>query len=308
MIAAQLARDPELKRELDLIALALKPLAADRGHCDPPPELAERTCAFVVRHVETRRAPAPAPVLPSRWSLTDLVVAAGIFFAAAMLFFPAVNQSQFTARVTSCQNNLRQMGIALDSYSTMYNGLFPPASHRGGWVAEPSLVAHGLLGKSHLVLVCPASELAGRATQFRMITADELPQAKSALEASALHEQLAGSYGYTLGYMSPDGYHPTKNMRRARFALMADAPHTEAPFRSLNHGGCGQNVLFEDGHVQYLTTCRAHGCKDDIFTNDEGKIAPGLHANDSVIGPSSFKLLVPVRARLVPAAAKEGSR
>ena len=70
---------------------------------------------------------------------------------------------------------------------------------------------------------------------------------------------------------------------------MSDAPSDAAPYRSMNHGGCGQNVLFEDGHVQYLTTCNAEGCKDHIFTNDDGLVAPGRHVNDAVIGPSPLK-------------------
>jgi hypothetical protein len=110
---------------------------------------------------------------------------------------------------------------------------------------------------------------------------------------------VGGSYGYTLGYVSRGRYRPTKNLGRANFAIVADAPNPTPPYHSHNHGGCGQNVLFEDLHVQYLTTCKAHGCTDDIFTNDDGKVAPGLHAHDSVIGPSALRILVPVSQETV---------
>ena len=95
---------------------------------------------------------------------------------------------------------------------------------------------------------------------------------------------MGGSYGYNIGYVSNGRYQTTKNLRRSTFAILADAPAAASPYHSLNHEGRGQNVLFEDVHVQYLTTCKAHGCSDNIFVNDDGKRAPGLHRNDAVIG------------------------
>ena len=291
MVEAQLAIDPQLKQELLLISRSLEPLKCDAGHCDPPPGLAERTCEFVVRQARVTLAPAAATVRSSDWSFTDMVVAAGIFFAATMLFFPAVNQSRFAARVTGCQNNLRQIGTALRSYSTMYDGVFPtpPAEGDHGMYAS-CLVEHGLDGAN--LVICPASPLAERVVQFRVPSRREIREATA--EERERIRQLVGSYGYTLGYISKGHYRPTKNLGRATFAIVADIPNPNPPYHSHNHGGCGQNVLFEDLHVKYLTTCKAHGCTDDIFTNDDGKVAPGLHAHDSVISPRSFRILVPV--------------
>jgi hypothetical protein len=59
-----------------------------------------------------------------------------------------------------------------------------------------------------------------------------------------------------------------------------------ASLSSLNHGRKGQNVLFEDGHVEFLQGCNAEGCPDNIFLNDRGQPTAGVHANDAVIGPS----------------------
>ena len=47
-----------------------------------------------------------------------------------------------------------------------------------------------------------------------------------------------------------------------------------------------QNVLFEDGHVDFLRTCTNEAVKDHIFANQDGKVAPGIGPNDAVIGPS----------------------
>ena len=57
-------------------------------------------------------------------------------------------------------------------------------------------------------------------------------------------------------------------------------------------------MLFEDGHVDYLKTCNADGCKDNIFLNDQGRLAPGMHRDDAVIGPgAAHPLIMPVSDR-----------
>ena len=288
-VEAQLNSDPQLKRDLELLARSLRPLAADKEHFDPPAGLAERTCVYVAdRAVQVSPAAAAPVYTPRQWSLTDMVVAAGIFLAAAMLFFPAVRQSRFAARVTQCQENLRQVGMGLYNYSLMHGGFFPDVPLKGHCAAAGVVAVRlhdlRLLDQPH-ILICPASNLADRSAKFRIPTMAELHAAQGA-QLTRLHRQMAGSLGFNLGYVADGKYHSARNLHRPRYALVADSPSTEPPYRSLNHGGCGQNVLFEDLHVQYLTTCRARGCRDDFYTNDEGLVGPGLHMNDAVIGPS----------------------
>ena len=302
MVAAQLSRDPQLQRELDLISRSLQPLAADREHFAPPAGLAERTCEFVVLQAHAVLAPPAAALLPGRWTLSDLVVAAGLFFAATMLFFPALSQSRFAAQIVGCQNNLRQIGLGLTNYSQMHNEYFPNIPVEGSLGAAgiyaTRLFDLGFLPGSHLV-ICPGSDLADQSADFRIPTLQELKSAQGA-ELERLQQQMGGSYGYNIGYFSQGRYQATKNLRRATFALMADAPNVSAPYHSLNHQGYGQNVLFEDLHVQYLTSCNAHGCSDHIYLNDEGEVAPGLHLHDAVIGPSAFRPVFTPVANEVP--------
>ncbi len=107
---------------------------------------------------------------------------------------------------------------------------------------------------------------------------------------------MGGSYGYCIGYLDQGVYQPTKNLGRAGFALMADAPREERPDRqSANHGGRGQNVLFEDGHVQFLASSRPAGMTDDIFANDDDLVAAGVHRDDSVIASSGVMPIIYVK-------------
>lgn len=299
-VAAQLSRDLQLQRELELLSQCLLPLAADKPHYEPPAGLAHRTVEFVAIQTRVMTAPpAPSP-RSNRWTWADAIVAAGLFLAATALFFPAVNQSRFAGRVLACQNNLRELGVALTNYSDLNEGYFPNIPPDGrlsaAGIYAPRLV-EGKYLTNHNLIVCPASQLAETVHEFRVPTCKDL-QAAPETTLVRLHRQMGGSYGYNIGYVAGGKYQGTRNLHRTNFAIMADEPGTVAPYGSPNHGGHGQNVLFEDGHVQYLTSCKARGCNDDIFRNDMGQVAAGMHLHDAVVGPSHARpIVIPVLIR-----------
>lgn len=288
-VEAELGRDPELKRELDLLERSLLPLAADREGYASPLGLASRCCEFVATQGKVRRAPPVAPPT-SRWRMSDLAVAAGVFLAATLLFWPAMNQSRYAARVRGCQNNMRQIGMAFQSYSDAYPGKLPAihARHKlnlSGMYAV-ILLENKLLGEQRLV-ICPASQLAEQSDQFNVPTLAELEAAAPA-DQLRMVKNMGGSYGFSLGYHHDNGeYTPPLALGRSTHVILADAPsHDLADRMSGNHGACGQNLLFEDFHVEYVTGCRSRACRDHIFENRNGQQAAGLDRDDVVIGPS----------------------
>jgi hypothetical protein len=123
--------------------------------------------------------------------------------------------------------------------------------------------------------------------EFQVPTMADL-RAASGDRLRRLQRTMGGSYGYHLGFVEGGQHRGVRNRLRRQFALMADVldPASDAA-RSCNHGGCGQNVLFEDLHVSYLASCKLSGCGDDYFHNDNGQIADGLHEDDSVIAHSA---------------------
>lgn len=310
--------DAELQREMAVLNRALSPLDASRREFSPPPGLAARTCVSVAENVaggdadaqtaaplagavaaaaETQPAghapmmhPVDAPPCRSgraRWQ--DSIMAVGIMVAACGLLFPAIQDSREQARLMSCQNNLREIGTSLASYSDNNNGYFPKVPQRGNLAAAgiyaPRLMKDGYLPNIHQV-VCPGSALADE-KDFSIPTIDELQSASDPGRLAAMQSRMGGSYGYSLGHIKDGVYQHTKNLRRPNFAIMADSPSQTCPtHQSCNHGGNGQNVLFEDGHVEFLPTTRPLGLADDVFTNDDGQVAAGIHPDDSVIGSS----------------------
>jgi hypothetical protein len=150
----------------------------------------------------------------------------------------------------------------------------------------------GVLDRSELssLLVCPASQLADslrvRGIVVRVPTREELMSAEGE-RLDLLRRLMGGSYAYRIGYIDRGRYCVVRIRGSGRMPLMADAPSLHlVDFQSSNHGGAGQNVLYDDGRVVYLTHCTSANCNDKLFVNDAGYRTPGTAPNDAVLFPS----------------------
>lgn len=323
LVEQRLGQDPRLREELARVRGGLARLGHAWREVDPPPGLATRTCAFVAARAprtpaETpglaavaaasgmaggpaRERPAPAPFADEapaartghlRWQ--DMAVAAVVFVAVGSLVFPAIQSSRFQSQVTACQDNLRALGAALTRYSEDKNGVFPPIPTRGplnvAGIYAPTLLSEGYLTDAACT-ACPAAPRArGRAPAVASL--EELRSAPGH-ELPGLLAQIGGDYGYSLGHTEGGQYRPTKNLRRPTFVVLADAPSPVRPgHQSENHASLGQNAWFEDGHVQFVRSTRAADLLDDFFLNNDGWVAAGVDADDSVVAPSDARPLV----------------
>ncbi len=301
-VEKELEASHDLRRVLDTLRQHVEPLSWDAGHLPPPTGLAARTCEYI------QRSNRPTPLhefgsRPTRWSVQDFMVAASILVAASMLFIPAVAHSRGVARIAQCQNNLRQLGIALTKYSDAHHGYLPYVPPVGNLASSstfaPRLVSAGLLDEPR-ILACPDSS-AGR-NKVRLIPNVEHLENAKATELKELHTTMSGDYRSTVGHISGDQYYPTRHLHRPYFAYAADAPrHHDQQRQSANHGGKGQNVLFDDGHVEFLKTCRCtpKDHPDDIFVNASGEVAPGLNPDDAVIAEDGFQVPPNIKVRPV---------
>ena len=311
-IEKRLEQDVELQRRLIRMREKLRPLWDVETEVEPPLGLAERTCRLVAEQAgrdeeelvhappEWRprpksRAkllpPSPVPTAPasSSWRWADLAVTSAILAASLLLVLPAIESSRSNARIAACQDNLRELGQALIRYSDFNGGYFPVVPAEGNLAAAgmyaPTLLDGGFLDDARR-LVCPNSVLASQGP-LHVPSLKELLAVSDQAALQRLRATMGGSYGYSLGYIENGHYRGTRNLARAVYALMADAPSGLLPdLQSLNHDGRGENVLFEDGRVLFLTRPRPIGSADHFYLNDGGQVAAGRHRDDAVIGPS----------------------
>jgi prepilin-type processing-associated H-X9-DG protein len=140
------------------------------------------------------------------------------------------------------------------------------------------------------ILICPGSDLAAENTRFAI---PSMSQVECALRESTGHRlwglkcRAAGSCGFNLGIFENGNYYAPVNESRSFFVWASDAPSFHLPNRiSVNHGGRGMNLLFEDGHIEFIQGYRVPGTRDDVLRSLDGLAEAGRAKNDSVIGCS----------------------
>ena len=306
-LEAQLRDSPELRRELEYLRGCFSDCDEEVVDESPTPiagnGLAERTldrvcgespCPEVARTPEEVAAAYDPPAGTPSWSLADLTVAGGVFLAISMLFLPALRQSRDAARRNGCADNLRQVGTMLIGYSEAHGGFYPtPTRQENAGIFGVYLVEEDYATSNELaqLLLCRSSPMADAIANHRMLihipTMRELETATPA-QRCAWKKSMSPCYAYLLGFVEGDRHCAVRNEHSCRKAVLADTPSDRlGNMISANHGGCGQNVLFQDGHVCYLKRCTApKGQIDAIYLNDAGQQAAGLDRDDTVLGGS----------------------
>ena len=301
-IRQKLQYDEGAQKELELAKRSLRPLRFAASDQDPPDGLTSRTLSQVDAFSADSEQHAgsdvvtPAVGLSSaafevaeserRWVMADFVVALGVCVAAACLLFPALANSRWHSQLAGCQNNMRDAGTALIDYSSNQGGYFPqiPASGKlsVAGIYAPKLMEKGFVNDVR-VFRCPAK---GNTVVLKM------PQIKDIVAARGprlvtLHRTMGGDYAYPLGFVQNGRLQGVRNQGRTHSALLADAPMENVRNVAIGTHGRGQNVLFEDGHVEFMTKRIRPGTEsDDLFFNDDGFVLAGLHDRDAVLAPS----------------------
>ena len=314
-IQKRLEYDPQLREQLAELEHRLEPLEREDWQHEPPAGLAAATCKFVADSKVSRESDdAPCAVVkklnrpdvePSAkrrqrqkwsqlsewnprkhgWDLVDAAIAAGIFAAAAMLFFPAIANSRHLARMAACQDNLRLSNVGLSIFGERNNGVLPyiPTSGNTGVAGfyAPQLVEGGFLTED-ASFVCPSSSLASEGGNFRVPTAKQIREARGE-ELVEFHQKMGGSYMFSMGHFQRGRHHATINRGRNFFPVMADAKMSPDGKTMSPHGDEGINVAFEGGNVRYLVGVTS---SHPFFVSDRGLIEAGSHAEDAVLGHS----------------------
>lgn len=284
-----------LRRDLDLLKLAVTPLRHDREAVPVPTGLATRAIAFVHAHATAETIPFPQPMTPMREaaapsgrSRLDRMLLAASALAASILVLPLVYDAVSDSRAHRVERNLQRVAEALHGYGENHGIL--PTPPDGGPLSRAGLYAPTLVSERRLLaddgsLLVPDSQLA-RSGSFRVPSREELEAAVGTPRFDDLVRRMGGDFGYTLGHRNSEGrLQPNRDLRRANHPMLADAPAACCE-KSENHPDGFHYILFEDGHFERRRVDALHESDDHLFRNHRGAVAAGIDLDDAVIGSS----------------------
>ncbi len=293
-----LERRPEARQRLERLRRSLEPLALDSTPVEPPKDLVVRALAHVAEYCCRDLPPAPPQpyartlALP-RFSIRrmDVLVAACLLLLVGGIGTSWLYYLHFLHGRSTCEQDLHEMYVGLDAYR-MQKGAFPdvnkiakPPKNVAGLVV-PMLVSEGYLAKD-FAIHCPGEQALGFPVDFKTALAMDV-------EDFNYHAPtFTPCYGYSLGYKDSSGnvHGPSAaagDVSSSILMLMADTPPPESSLaNSPNHGGFGQNVLFQDGSCRFVRDRNAGIGGDDMYLNKDNKRKAGTDPLDPVIGDSA---------------------
>lgn len=290
------APDPALAARRAALRLSLERLLDDGDEIEPPDGLADRT----LRRVAAARASDrprvlefPPPTSRLRWS--DVAVAASILVAGLLTLVPALQRSRQEMAQAGCLTNLRQIGQALNSYWNVNRSYpFVPPRQPGSYVGSFAVLLNdgGYLPATD-VLDCPCGghDGGGSLMAFEQLCEHERRQPGIGKKTFPL------DYAYALGRRDHRGeLGPPSPTADGRVAMVADRPPyliDAAGERVLDgnspvHAGRGQNVLFCGGDARWVHTRQLGPHDDDLYLNQNDRVAPGINDHDAVLTPAVF--------------------
>jgi hypothetical protein len=289
-------QDEEFRRKLWEWRRRLPPFEALRPDFEPPPGLAERTCRIVAAC-----APAPLeeetpwrgmsahsalPVRAARTSWYDVAALFVVLLTAGILILPAVLNSRLRARVTLCQDHLRQFGQALAQYSHAQNGAIAQLAGDGRLTLAGIFAAKRIkdgIASDAGEMVCPDSWLAIQNVPCYLppmpvptgipIHPSPSDQTCGARDGPILADTKLGDCP---DFRLIENETASSDTRMKTGTVLSSVLLVDAPLVDLTaqaaldtHGGQGRNVFFEDGRVSFLP-CSATSDVSEAFLSKTG--------------------------------------
>lgn len=310
-IENELLFSSSMRERLARLRIMLGHLDSQRGVYEVPSDLLKRTLDFVESHsnrevpnevsrdqavkVSMRPVQGLAPAANHR-GVWDSVVLSLSIAVLCCIFLPTVLRARFESRRIQCMDNLRYLGAGLIDWAGISSNQRIPAVAVEGPAAFAGVYAirlneAGLL-ESPARLICvsqPRNPVYSYQEPLQLPSMAQIALLSSD-EISFFQRVAGGDFAYNLGVVEAGRVMAPRLEGRSRFAILADAPVIREDSELFQaHGGQGLNILFEDGHVEFVTI---HGWDqlslDHPFRNRRGVHDVGVDVDDASLAPSHF--------------------
>ncbi len=177
------------------------------------------------------------------FTLVELLVVMAIIAIMAGMLMPQIGQSMEKVRRLACANNLQQIGLALRAYSQDNEGRYPFTGAAGDSANKHFALMFPRWINKEGVFIC-------RSAAPRGYRADDVTDSHGSTRAETL-KPGENSYAYAFGLGGPstdDGPLACDQLADASVS----APKWAKQGVGSNHGEEGGNVLYMDGHVDFL--------------------------------------------------------
>lgn len=195
------------------------------------------------------------------FTLVELLVVISIIAILAAMLLPALWRAREEASRARCKSNLKAIGLALHMYAGDYGEYFPWGIYKGQKAQHGG--GHGMGPRADIWELACLGYLSSFDTFICASTGDQVIERGQydSYNPREYHPAAKNTYErYGVEWFKPNisyGYDPTGKTLNSRpqTAIAADKPQEQYEDRDQNspsHGGDGQNVLFVDGHVEWL--------------------------------------------------------
>ena len=228
----------------------------------------------------------------SGFTLIELLVVIAIIAILAAILFPVFARARENARRSSCQSNLKQIGLGIVQYVQDYDEKMPSSKNDGLWKDVPWQVMVQPYVKSYQLFKCPSNTSPDSASVQNTTghTADGVPAlgvpisyvSNGGLDGNG-NDEFGGKRPFTWygGYRSPTSL---AEMSAVSTTIMVVEQSGDQPepmcYDSTKFTGTGTNAkqftnhltttnfLFADGHVKSLKPSATVSATMNMWTND----------------------------------------